>query len=125
MPANPTEQPIDKWKIKLINISARKSPLDFGILVDLDNRILDFKTSFRPAATFLYFHFVRSLLVNKKDKVNDCDQYIQTLSTKRSFNTPDSWMRNLMLLMLAKIVGDVDPNNLAFCLKRFNFYCTY
>lgn len=58
--------------------------------------------------------------MNKRDRVEGCDQYLQTLIAKRPFNTPGKWIRSSMLLVLAKLAGDMDPEGLAFCLGEPN-----
>lgn len=118
--ADSEEQPIKTWKCKVVNDAARKSIIEGGHLEDIDGRVFAFKTSHRPAASFLNFHFLISLLLNKRDRVEGCDLYLQSLPTERSFNTPGRWMRNSMLLVLAKMAGDVDPEGLAFCFGEPN-----
>ena len=108
VPADPKK--ITQWRLKVVNESARNKSVDFGKLCDYDDQILEFKTEFRPAASFL------SLLVNRRDRVNGCDKYYLELTTKKLFNTFGKWVRDSMLLVFIKMTDDVDSEDLAFCL---------
>jgi hypothetical protein len=62
---NSIEKSLSRWKIVVINDNARNGSLKWGSPVkigDLDGRELDFRSTQRLAARFLYPHFVISLL---------------------------------------------------------------
>lgn len=108
IPADPTESPIKTWKIQIANWAAKHSQMGYKRLGDLDGKPLLFKNDRRPAARFLYYHFVVTLLRNKRDRQPGWEKYFSELGTLRPFATPGRYMRQSMLLILAKSTGDLD-----------------
>lgn len=85
-------------------------------LGEIDGRRLIFKIDNRPVARFLYFHFIVILLLNKRDRQPDWRKYLAELPTKKPFATSGRYLRNSMLLTLAKSAGDMDPTEQALLL---------
>ena len=75
----------------------------------LDGKEPSFKNDHRPASRFLYYHFVITLLRNKRDRQPGCDKFAVELPTGRPFATIGRYMRESMLLVLAKNAGDLNP----------------
>jgi hypothetical protein len=65
-----------------------------------------FKNDEKPAARFLYFRFVVTLLLLKRDRIEHHSDYITELPTKKPFTTPRRYLRHSMLLTLIKNAGD-------------------
>ncbi|KAI9792207.1 MAG: hypothetical protein M1816_002747 [Peltula sp. TS41687] len=64
-PLLPSERPIRRWKAVITNDDARPQELRrvvFTTLAQLNGQELEFRTMHRPAARFLYHHFVVKLL---------------------------------------------------------------
>lgn len=108
LPANLTESPIKTWKIQMTNLSAQNSDMGRKFLADLDGERVMFKNENRPAARFLYYHFVVTLLRNKRDRQPGWEIYCVELPTGKPFATPGRYLRQSMLLTLAKSAGDLD-----------------
>ena len=108
VPANPAESPIKTWKVKLANLAAKNSDVGRRILGDCDGEELVFKNENRPAARFLYYHFVVTLLRNKKDRQPGWERFCVDLPTGKPFATPGRYLRQSMLVTLAKSVGDLN-----------------
>ncbi|KAL9607290.1 MAG: hypothetical protein Q9167_007786 [Letrouitia subvulpina] len=110
IPARPQRPPIMDWMIRVTNDDVRKSRLSDGetrvTLCDLYYRELRFKNSLRSAARFLYFHFVMTLLVNKRDKAGGWEKYLMELPAGKPFATPDAYLWKSLLLALAEQTGD-------------------
>ena len=68
---------------------------------------LVFKNEARPAARFLYYHFVVTLLRNKLYRTERYAHHLNTLSTGRPFATMGVYLRKSMLLTLARKAGDL------------------
>ena len=66
LPVDPTESPIKQWKVQVTNDSALDRLVgNYGEeLRDYQGRILVWQNEERPAARFLYYHFVVTLLRN-------------------------------------------------------------
>lgn len=107
IPANPNESPIKTWKIQLTNTAAKNSDIGHKVLAELDGKNVLFKNDCRPAARFLYYHFVVTLLRNKRDRQPGFQDYSVSLGSIRPFATPGQYMRQSMLLVLAKNTGDL------------------
>ena len=119
VPAVPTESPIKSWKIKVTNDSARKHRVGWKRLGELDNTVVNWKnTDERPAARFLYFHFVITLLRNKRDRAQGWERNLQELPTGKPFATMGPYLRKSMLLTLAKAAGDLNEVTEASILGR-------
>ena len=77
-------------------------------LKELDGKEVVFKNNNRPASRFLYYHFVVTLLRNKRDRQQGWERYLVDLPTGRPFATIGRYLRESMLLALAKMAGDLD-----------------
>lgn len=97
------------WKVQMTNTAAVNSDMGREILGDIDGRHVLFLNNKRPAARFLYYHFVVTLLINKRDRQHGWEKYLVELPSKKPFATPGKYLRNSMLLTLAKSAGDLDP----------------
>ncbi|KAI4161915.1 MAG: hypothetical protein LQ342_004481 [Letrouitia transgressa] len=114
MPARPQQAPIMDWIVRVTNDDVRKKSLGGGVAVlklgDLDYRKLRFKSSFRPAVRFLYFHFVMTLLINKRDKRGGWEKYLMELPVGKPFAMPGAYLRQSMLLALTEQAGDFNKD---------------
>lgn len=108
LPAEPTESPIKTWKIQITNLSAKNSDLGRTTLSQMNGKTLVFRNENRPAARFLYFHFVITLLRNKRDRVPGWERFCVELPTHRPFAMPGHYLRQSMLLVLVKGAGDLN-----------------
>ena len=107
LPVDPAEKPIKRWKIQMTNKSAINADMGRTFLKNLDGGEVQFKNSKRPAARFLYFHFVVTLLRNKRDRNPNWEYYLTSLPTGKPFATMGPYLRKSMLLVLAKAAGDL------------------
>ena len=107
LPVDSEEQPIKRWKIQLINDSAVDTDMGRTTLKSLNGTEVDFKTEARPASRFLYYHFVVSLLRNKLYRQPGWETYLTELPTGRPFATPGKYLRESMLLTLARHAGNL------------------
>ncbi|KAF8533053.1 hypothetical protein BDD12DRAFT_900614 [Trichophaea hybrida] len=58
---------IDRWILKLVDDAVKNIPMsDIGTLADLHGRELQFRTTARPAARYLYFHYLLAMLRVRK-----------------------------------------------------------
>ena len=111
IPVDTDERPILRWKIKITNHAAMNTPVMGGKLREFDNQELIFKNENRPASRFLYYHFVVTLLRNKRDRQPGWEQCLTELRTGKPFATMGRYMRESMLLALAKSANDLDPED--------------
>lgn len=109
IPVDANESPILRWKVKVTNLSAVNTDMARGLLKDYDGKEISFKNDNRPASRFLYYHFVVTLLRNKKDRQPGWEKFCTELPTGKPFATMGRYMRESMLLTLAKSAGDLDP----------------
>lgn len=107
IPAYPNESPIKTWKIQLTNVAAKNSDMGHKVLAQLDGKNVLFKNDSRPAARFLYYHFVITLLRNRRDRQPGYEKHFVDLGSMRPFATPGHYLRQSMLLVLAKSTGDL------------------
>ena len=110
LPADSAKSPLKTWKIQITNVSAKNTDLGRRTLGVMDGEILAFKNDNRPAARFLYFLYVITLLRNKRDRQPGWEKFCIELPIGKPFAAMKSgpYLRHSMLLALAKSVGDVD-----------------
>ena len=111
LPVDADQVPILRWKIQMTNTAAGLTDMGHTRLKALDGKELGFKNDhYRPALRFLYYHFVVTLLRNKRDRQPGCDQFAAELPTGRHFATIGRHVRDSMLVVLVK--------NLLSCNRR-------
>lgn len=103
-----SETPILRWKVQITNLAAANTDMGRTSLKDLDGMEVSFKNDNRPASRFLYYHFVVTLLRNKRDRQPGWEKFSTELSTGKPFATMGRYMRESMLLTLAKSAGDLN-----------------
>ena len=118
LPVNPTEVPILRWKIQMTNSAAVNRDMGKVTLRDIDGQEVIFKNDRRPASRFLYYHFVVTLLRNKRDRQPSWEKYFTELPTGRPFTTMGRYLRSSMLLALARSAGDLDAEEEARILSE-------
>lgn len=119
LPADRDETPIKRWRIHLTTDDARGTLLYPGkTLGDLNGSELEFKNDSRPAARFLYYHFVLTIMICRERRLAGWEKNMKLL-TGKPFATWGRWMRTSVLLGLARTAGDrtlefeealIDPN---------------
>ena len=109
LPIDASEIPILRWKVQMTNTAAILPDVGKTRLKTLDGKELSFKNEHRPALRFFYYHFVVTLLRNKRDRQPGCDKFAAELPAGRPFATIGGHMRDSMLLVLAKHAGDLNP----------------
>lgn len=122
MPADISEIPISSWKIVVTDTSAGEMDFGRGRLKDFDGKILEFKNDNRPATKFLYFHFLITLLQNKRDRVAGWEKNCLNLPSGKPFATPGRYMRQSLFLALAKTAGDLSVEEEAKLLGEAEVY---
>lgn len=110
LPFDPTESPIKSWKVRLTNLASRNADMGSTTLPALDGKCLNFENDNRPVERFLYYHFVVTLLHNKQDRQPGREKFWEELLTGKPFATSSSYLRQSMLLTLAKSGGDLHAN---------------
>lgn len=108
-PVDASETPILRWKIQITNLAATHTDMGRVSLKDLNGKEVSFKNDNRPASRFLYYHFVVTLLRNKRDRQPGWEKFSAKLPTGKPFATMGRYMRESILLTLAKNAGDLDP----------------
>ncbi|KAI9848049.1 MAG: hypothetical protein M1837_001151 [Sclerophora amabilis] len=110
VPVDPTENPIRRWKAVVTNDACRNQNAvnEDSCLGDLDGRELEFRTEQRPAARFLYYHFVMTLLRRRQYRQPGWERLWAEFSKTQPWPTPGRYLRQSMLLTLAGGVCDVN-----------------
>ena len=108
LPVDASETPTRRWKIQITNLAAINTDMGRTSLKDLDGKEVFFKNDNRPASRFLYYHFVVTLLRNKRDRQPGWENFSTELPTGKPFATMGPYMRESMLLTLAKSAGDLN-----------------
>ena len=99
------EKPIRRWKTVLVNQGSRNQSIglaSLGSLGLLDEREIKFPTDHRPAARFLYYHFLISLLHCRYYQQPGWQEVWQKLKTGQPWPTPGRYLRESMLLCLER-----------------------
>ena len=113
VPVDASEIPILRWRIQMTNLAALNTDMGKVTLKELDGKEVMFKNDNRPASRFLYYHFVVTLLRNKRDRRQGREKYLVELPTGRPFAAVGPFLRESMLLALAVMAGDLDPTEAA------------
>ncbi len=108
LPVDASETPIRRWKVQITNLAAFNTDMGRTSLKDLDGKEVSFKNDNRPASRFLYYHFVVTLLRNKRDRQPGWENFSTELPTSKPFATMGPYMRESMLLTLAKSAGELN-----------------
>lgn len=87
-------------------------------LQKLQGQEIMFLNERRPAARFLYYHFVVTLLRNQRYRQPGWERYLIDLPTKKPFANMGRYLRESMLLQLAKMAGDLDTEGEARLLRE-------
>ncbi|KAI9825019.1 MAG: hypothetical protein M1826_007097 [Phylliscum demangeonii] len=118
IPVDPTERPISRWKCVVVNPDAHHhflfepSAPSPQTVRDLDGRELQFRTPHRPAARFMYYHFLITMLRIRRSNRPRWPETWARLVTGRPFATPGPYLRRSMMLCLARQIGDVKDEEL-------------
>lgn len=108
VPVDPTETPLKRWKIVVTMDDGhgfRKGCL--VRMADLDGRELVFKNNARPAARFLYYHFLISIIICSAKKKTS-HEWLMKLMSGKPFGTWGKWVRKSVMVAMARQLGDVD-----------------
>ena len=108
IPLDASEDPILRWRIKVTDTSALNTKVFNRRLGTFDDKEVVFLNENRPASRFLYYHFVLTLLRNKKNRKPGWEKFSAELPTGKPFATMGPYMRESMLLALAKMAGDLN-----------------
>ncbi|KAG5984737.1 hypothetical protein E4U55_003381 [Claviceps digitariae] len=102
VPVDVSESPIMRWRTDVISTSVLKEGCYPGIRGrDIHGTELKFRNNNRPAARFLYFHFIMALIRIKDLKRPGWQDIWARYYDQRPFPTPTKYMRKSMLLALA------------------------
>ena len=107
IPVDARESPILRWRIQIANLAAINTDLGKVTLRDVDGKEVLFKNNNRPAARFLYCHFVMTLIWNKSYRQPGWETYWVELTAGRPFATMGPFMRESMLVALAHGTGEL------------------
>lgn len=109
IPVDRTESPLKRWKLHITMDDARKKLLyPNRFLGDLDGSELKFMNDSRPAARFLYYHFLMTIMVCRDRQKAGWEKNMKLLSGK-PFATWGRWLRTSVMLSLARTAGDLTP----------------
>ncbi|KAI4131439.1 MAG: hypothetical protein LQ347_002978 [Umbilicaria vellea] len=112
VPAQPRTEAhaVDDWVLRTVNhqIDDYKVHEIGKTFKEIDGRPLVFRSNARPAARYLYFHYVVSMLLAKSDR-NRKTGVISIASEDIVWATPGKYLRQNMLAALIREFGDVDP----------------
>ena len=122
IPVDPGERPIRRWKSIVTSDAAQNevhSVGDVQRLHDLDEREICFPTQHRPAARFLYFHMVMTLLRLRQYREPGWETAWTRLVSCRPWPTPGPYLRKSMLVRLASLVGDATEEEVDQLVENF------
>ena len=112
IPTDAKEQPRKSWTIRITTsdslhhlVGKRERPL-----ADFEGETLEFKNDNRPASRFLYYHFITTLSLARRNRKHGWERVVSDLPTGRPFATPGRYMRDSMLLALAADAGDLSED---------------
>jgi hypothetical protein len=119
LPERPTKAQISKWliqeprqyKTRIIDPSSKLTDRRISVAgdlkwKDLDNRPLQFRNKFRPAARYLYFHYCLQLLRRAwKQPVEEGKLVIRNEMGKLYWGTPGRYLPRNMLLAFVEELG--------------------
>ena len=108
IPVDASERPIRRWKIQMTNSGATEKILPEVTLSGLDGKEVLFKNDNRPAVRFLYYHFIMTLLRNKRNRQLGWKKYSVELPAGRPFAAMGPYMRESMLLALVRAAGELN-----------------
>ena len=123
VPVDTKETPIRRWRIELLSNSFSTVTLDTRgfISSSLHERELTFRNENRPAARFLYFHFLMALVRIKDLKRSNWQSIWARYHYHRPFPTPGNYIRNSMLIALAKYSGTTDMDTIGSWIRDNGF----
>ncbi|KAI9789271.1 MAG: hypothetical protein M1816_006280 [Peltula sp. TS41687] len=95
-----------RWKVRVLTDSQSDKVIpEINLSMDqLDDRELDFRTPYRPAARYLYYHFVMSVLFAKRGQEKGWVRRI-TSQENKLWATPGRYLRQSMLKRIALEIG--------------------
>ncbi|KAI9901842.1 hypothetical protein N3K66_003659 [Trichothecium roseum] len=123
VPADLTETRLRGWRIELIDESISKTRCDQRGYTgaDLHERELAFRNDNRPAARFLYFHFLMALVRIKDLKRPKWRSVWARYHNYRPFPTPGNYIRQSMLVALAKHANTTDLDTIGSWISENGF----
>ncbi|KAG6018358.1 hypothetical protein E4U43_002516 [Claviceps pusilla] len=102
VPVDTNENPITRWRTDVISDSILHAHCYPDITArDIDGKELTFLNANRPAARFLYFHFIMALLRIRDLQREGWQTTWARYYTQRPFPTPKPYIRESMLIALA------------------------
>ena len=113
LPVDACENRIMRWRIKVTDLAAVNTELAQGKIKDFDSREVSFMNNNRPAARFLYYHVVVTLLRNRRDRQSGWEKFSTEQPAGKPFATMGRYMREPLLLALAKNAGDLNAEEKA------------
>ena len=104
LPVDPQEEVIRRWKIVFTNKAAKNQYVwsQSETLGTLDGCEVSFRTKHRPAARFLYFHFVVTLLRLRAARRDGWEEIWAEYAGTNPWPTPGKYLRRSMLLAMAR-----------------------
>ncbi|KAI9875711.1 MAG: hypothetical protein M1830_008076 [Pleopsidium flavum] len=105
---------IEQWKVRVLDKTLLKQEIPFRrsryqTFQDLDGQPLEFHSHARPAARYLYYHYVVSLLHARKHRRKGS---LEAMSREIAWATPGKYLRESMLIELAQRCGHDVPGEL-------------
>ncbi|OAP54172.1 hypothetical protein AYL99_11707 [Fonsecaea erecta] len=86
-------------------------PRGDSTLEEIDGKVLQFQTEFRPAKRYLYFAFVVSLLRMQRCEVPGWWQTILASQDIKPFTSPGEYLRTSTLFTMAQRIGNMVPTD--------------
>lgn len=102
-----------KYKIRVIDRDAKMMkkflplPMEDKKWVDLDGRELQFLSSHRPRARYLYYHYCVQML-RRSYHQNEHEEILRDHLNKKFWGTPGPYLRKSYLLALVQEIGSED-----------------
>lgn len=124
VPVDSSERPIRRWKAVLLSQAAKNQPIYFQTMKkmgDVEGLELKFRSEHRPAARFLYYHFVVSLLRCRQQRESGWEYAWARLRTGQPWPTPGRYLRQSMLLTLARAAGDLNDGEIEKIIQERTF----
>ena len=107
IPVDARERPILRWRVQMANFAAIGTDLGKVTLRDVDGKEVLFKNNSRPAARFLYYHFVMTLIWNMSYRQPGWETYWVGLTAGRPFAAMGPYMRESILVALVYGAGEL------------------
>ncbi len=114
-PKQASAKGIDKWVVRVLDTELLDQEVfGFGVgckrtFGDIDGKLLEFLSDARPAASYLYYHYVVSILLSKRYNRKTT---VKDTAREMAWPVVGRYLRKEALLFLSEVLGQVEPGEL-------------